>query len=366
MSKHGSRPSFATGTTTRVVSALVSFAVLYSIFLTTIPASAAPDPACDFSALSPGAITATVASELPDYLAGATVNLTGFGFAPGEIVCYRVSEDNPVETWNLKDSTLSDGSGNLAFSFAISADFIAQYRVRAWGLTSGVYAETTFTDAPGTTNKVYQHWADGDPPGVGAEWNNNILNDNKSSYFEGEVIPHVFEYKASSQTPLDKRKLILNQRHVQLLPIEHERRWLRIHDDVQPQPYARPQRCHQSVCRTKPRQYVHKWRRNAGELLHSRCGHHERDCRVVRLGRWARHDYVHLYGKRRRRTVWRRSITVCISPNQGRFRTRGVAPRRGPQLGPAVRSRPPLTSVVPEPPPSSSRRARSSLVRSAV
>jgi hypothetical protein len=202
MSKHGWRPSLATGTATKVVSALVSFAVLYSIFLTTIPASAAPDPACDFAALSPGTITATVASEFPDYLAGATVNLTGFGFAPGEIVCYRVSEDNPVETWNLKDSTLSDGSGNLAFSFAISADFIAQYRVRAWGLTSGAYAETTFTDAPGSTNKVYQHWADGDPPGVGAEWNNNILNDNKSSYFEGEVIPHVFEYKASSQTPL--------------------------------------------------------------------------------------------------------------------------------------------------------------------
>ena len=113
-----------------------------------------------------------------------------------------MSEDNPVETWNLKDSTLSDGSGNLAFSFAISADFIAQYRVRAWGLTSGAYAETTFTDAPGKTEKVYQHWADGDPPGVGADWNNNILSDNKSSYFEGEVIPHVFEYKASSQTPL--------------------------------------------------------------------------------------------------------------------------------------------------------------------
>ena len=63
---------------------------------------------------------------------------------------------------------------------------------------TGATAKTTFTDAAGSTNKVYQHWADAGGP----EWNNNILNDNKSDYFEGEVIPHVFVYKASSQTPL--------------------------------------------------------------------------------------------------------------------------------------------------------------------
>ncbi|PXW89616.1 hypothetical protein C8R34_10415 [Nitrosomonas sp. Nm84] len=54
--------------------------------------------------------------------------------------------------------------------------------------------------AIGSTNKVYQHWADGDSQV--ADWNNNILSDAKSNYFEGEVIPHVFIYKASNQTPL--------------------------------------------------------------------------------------------------------------------------------------------------------------------
>jgi hypothetical protein len=52
--------------------------------------------------------------------------------------------------------------------------------------------------AEGKIDKVYQHWADA---GSG-EWNNNILSDIKSDYFEGEVIPHVFAYKASAQAPL--------------------------------------------------------------------------------------------------------------------------------------------------------------------
>ncbi|WP_119275179.1 DUF7507 domain-containing protein [Taklimakanibacter deserti] len=51
--------------------------------------------------------------------------------------------------------------------------------------------------ATGKISKVYQHWADE----VGA-WNNNILSANKSEYSEGEVIPHVFVFKASNQAPL--------------------------------------------------------------------------------------------------------------------------------------------------------------------
>ena len=63
----------------------------------------------------------------------------------------------------------------------------------------GHNVSTPFPPADGSTNKVYQHWSDEPLPG---DWNNNILNDNKSNYFEGEVIPHVFVYKASSQVPL--------------------------------------------------------------------------------------------------------------------------------------------------------------------
>ena len=52
-------------------------------------------------------------------------------------------------------------------------------------------------------SKVYQHWADGDAAtGSTAEWNNNILSANKSDYSEGEVIPHLFAFKASNNAPL--------------------------------------------------------------------------------------------------------------------------------------------------------------------
>jgi len=54
-----------------------------------------------------------------------------------------------------------------------------------------------------SVSKVYQHWADGDmAKGTSAEWNNNILSDGKSDYFEGEVVPHAYFYKASNNTPL--------------------------------------------------------------------------------------------------------------------------------------------------------------------
>lgn len=52
-------------------------------------------------------------------------------------------------------------------------------------------------------SKVYQHWADGDAArGTAAEWNNNILSDGKSDYFESEVVPHTYFYKASNNNPL--------------------------------------------------------------------------------------------------------------------------------------------------------------------
>jgi hypothetical protein len=170
---------------------------LYSIFLTTIPASAAPDPACDFSALSIGAVTATVASEFPDYPPGATVNLSGFGFAPGEIVCLKVTEDNPAEVWSFTDSAIADTGGNVALSVTISADFIAQYKVRAWGLTSGVYAETTFTDAATAAYNLDQCATvdSGVYPVVcdtahAAQWQNGSLNETKARWFEGDSVPY--------------------------------------------------------------------------------------------------------------------------------------------------------------------------------
>ena len=65
-------------------------------------------------------------------------------------------------------------------------------------------AQLAATTYPSTSiNKVYQHWADGDATrGTSSEWNNNILSDGKSDYFEGEVVPHLYFYKASNNAPL--------------------------------------------------------------------------------------------------------------------------------------------------------------------
>jgi uncharacterized repeat protein (TIGR01451 family) len=74
------------------------------------------------------------------------------------------------------------------------------------GLYSSMNSAKAGTSIASTTDsisKVYQHWADGDAARqTGAEWNNNILSDGKSDYFEAEVVPHVFYYKASNNSPL--------------------------------------------------------------------------------------------------------------------------------------------------------------------
>ncbi|MFM8608848.1 MAG: hypothetical protein ACKOCJ_00060 [Burkholderiaceae bacterium] len=70
------------------------------------------------------------------------------------------------------------------------------------GLGLGL-SPTAPTATTSKVSKIYQHWADGDAAtGSAPEWNNNILSANKSDYFEGEVIPNVFYFPASNNTPL--------------------------------------------------------------------------------------------------------------------------------------------------------------------
>ena len=161
------------------------FVIFMMVFGAPMTALAAPSPT-----------GATIASDLADYPPGATVTLTGAGWASGESV-HIVVNDTIGQTWKRDVTVTADPLGNVTDVFTLPNYFVSDYDVTASGLTSGD-ATTSFTDADATTNKVYQHWADAG----GVEWNNNILNDNKSDYFEGEVIPHVFLYKASNQTPL--------------------------------------------------------------------------------------------------------------------------------------------------------------------
>jgi hypothetical protein len=108
----------------------------------------------------------------------------------------RMDQDfSSLDNWN-------DGTANMLMDFG-------SQNIREAALYSSATSNQTQiqpTAAPSTStniSKVFQHWADGDAAaGSAANWNNNILSNNKSDYFEGEVIPHVFVYKASNQTPL--------------------------------------------------------------------------------------------------------------------------------------------------------------------
>jgi len=45
--------------------------------------------------------------------------LTESGFAPGDIVCFKLTEENPAEVWNSRGSTIADNGGNVAQSVSI-------------------------------------------------------------------------------------------------------------------------------------------------------------------------------------------------------------------------------------------------------
>ncbi|PUE43923.1 DUF11 domain-containing protein [Limnohabitans sp. Hippo3] len=100
---------------------------------------------------------------------------------------------------SLSASALPSATRTLSPTTEVSTSTSATVSLSA--MATPVASAITY---PSTSiSKVYQHWADGDAARATApEWNNNILSDGKSDYFEGEVVPHVYFYKASNNTPL--------------------------------------------------------------------------------------------------------------------------------------------------------------------
>ena len=175
----------------------------------------------------------SVSTDFLDYAPGSIVTITASDFQPGatvEFLVVHVTAPGADGAWGTPDDQLGDNSGlghlpwrvvdggigdidgvvngSIVTTWFVNADdsdgAIFRLTARDSG-DDGVFnnaddnvAAALFTDAAGSSNKVYQHWADGSTP----EWNNNILSSNKSQYFEGEVIPHLFIYKASNNTPL--------------------------------------------------------------------------------------------------------------------------------------------------------------------
>jgi len=117
--------------------------------------------------------------------------------ASPELLYSQISALNTAESTNLT-VTATSGSTTRTQTATNSAAPASEPQTLIAAITP---AAITY---PSTSiSKVYQHWADGDAARATApEWNNNILSDGKSDYFEGEVVPHVYFYKASNNAPL--------------------------------------------------------------------------------------------------------------------------------------------------------------------
>ena len=168
--------------------------------------------------------TSSVTTDLSDYAPGAAAIITASGLDAGSAVTFDVQHvsgpgvdgvygtaDDVIvslggdghDPWVITDGGEGDldheVNGTIVTTWYVDPDdsLDATFLLSAIA-NDGAVAFNTFTDAAGSINKVYQHWAD---VGTG-DWNNNILSDVKSDYFEGEVVPHVFVYKASNNAPL--------------------------------------------------------------------------------------------------------------------------------------------------------------------
>ena len=127
-----------------------------------------------------------ITSDKADYQPGATVTLTGAGWAAGETV-HIVVNDTINQSWqHTKDVTADDG-GNVTDVFDLPAYFISDYDVTATG-PSGT-ATWTFTDMSiGSYDQCSNDDGDGYASGdTGCRWIFGNLEHNNATYAEGEA-----------------------------------------------------------------------------------------------------------------------------------------------------------------------------------
>jgi hypothetical protein len=130
--------------------------------------------------------TPSVTTDRTDYAPGSTATFTARDFSAGTKIQFQVvnlgadglygtRDDLVYKAWIVADGSSADASG-LAGVVETSWILPASARDRDLRLIAtedtngdGVFggagdqsATASFSDAAGTTNKVYQHWADGD------------------------------------------------------------------------------------------------------------------------------------------------------------------------------------------------------------
>ncbi len=139
--------------------------------------------------------SATVVTDQPDYLPGATAAITGSGYGPNETINLNIVLANGSQgtSWSVAD----DANGNFSTSVAIPSDgswgtsSANPLTLTATGQTSALTAQTTFTDS---ATIAFAQLQNGNPAkGQVANWSGGDINSVNSSYTEGHSLPTRFE-----------------------------------------------------------------------------------------------------------------------------------------------------------------------------
>lgn len=115
----------------------------------------------------------------------------------------KINPGKATKSWEKTYEEVTDNGLPYTAPQALSSPVAKPAMPDPSGAVKDAVQPAALTYPSTNVSKVYQHWADGDAArGTTPEWNNNILSDGKSDYFEGEVVPHVYFYKASNNAPL--------------------------------------------------------------------------------------------------------------------------------------------------------------------
>jgi Prealbumin-like fold domain len=143
---------------------------------------------------------ASVFTDKPNYQPGETAVITGSGFSPNEIITLQIIHiDDTAEggeghtPWNVA----ADAFGNFTSTWFVDPDDSAgsMFRLTATGNSSGLVAETTFTDGSANLDTCANGPFGAPVQCTGDNWQNGNLNGSKSHYFEGDSVPYrsIFE-----------------------------------------------------------------------------------------------------------------------------------------------------------------------------
>ncbi len=139
---------------------------------------------------------ATVTTDQADYMPGQTVVITGTGWEPGETVELEIVPGCGCPVW--VGSAVADAAGEIYNNGFVVEDIHAfvTFTLTATGLSSGLTATTTFTDAPLVVD--FKQGANNDTTGAPCScgsvpncehWIGSIVQASNSFYFEGMSNP---------------------------------------------------------------------------------------------------------------------------------------------------------------------------------